>query len=522
MKSFSKSTLNVLIAGIFIGSICSMILLGILSVGSSTISFETTPSESDYKKLRSEYSLSWDSDECLYQNCNRIADYKLEIIRDISASMSEMNKRFSFSVFHNSRGYWFVAYFCDEHYEAGKKQYQAEYNKIYKEYVNNPTGIIIVFTLLGPVLIGVCIIIIIIAKRIDAKNAIIAKNAINAEMKKYGGFTLEQAIIYYRACSGSGIKDIESSANKQRALLLAKSRSAFNIENIDNIYIKMFETGQKSVVDAADAYRAIQTADKISKLRSEEEQQMQREKTIASLTKRDKRIYILKELINQTIKRISILEEGQKAALLLGVVITEATKEKERGWGVAAGLASGIANSAIGAAVALDIMTENRAIRERNEIRKQTYTAATAQDFFQSMDNIDNARKFEKRLLADIERANIKLVDESHDVKELFDSFEIENISNISSESGAITFNVIIAATKEFHMEDVKKAVIDGSLKANVLMDNKVVGQAYLTLPLNGIGTGEEAELIGICTSTEAGGNYTFKIEPHLLWVMEL
>jgi hypothetical protein len=284
----------------------------------------------------------------------------------------------------------------------------------------------------------------------------------------------------------------------------------------------MFSIGQADIEGKREAKINAAREEQIPRIRSEESVRETREWQIANFTGSEKRAFLLKERIDEILARANALREGARAAMQLGVILTNASKENERGWGFSAGMANAIGGTGAAVAVASEIVAENAAIRARNAERAKQYQFLYDDSFKVSTDAYrveQKARPLQKQL----EMTAIKLTDENHPIRELFDAIKFGQIKTSASISGAITIKTTAKVTQRFSIANGVDGLIDGSVCAEVYEGGIYIGQAYLNLPLYGIDNGAGVvELSGICTSTKPNTKYTVKMAPKSLWLMEL
>jgi|GEM_PF-2793300 len=351
--------------------------------------------------------------------------------------------------------------------------------------------------------------------------SIIGEKAIKAEKEKYGGFTLAQAKLFYGFCLNAGIKDLDSSVNQQKALLIINGNPTLNnINNIEALHVKMFQIA----LDDIHAIKIKTETDRVADIRGKEHERFHKEEHLASFAGREKRLFMLREQLNRVRERENVIREGLRQAAIAGAAISAAHEKKESSWGTLGGIAAGIAGPAAGAAVAMDTMAKNREVRAHNAQVRSAVSSILSSDIRGGYDGLSDLRKQEEVLTKEIAKAQVALTNDALTKDEIFASLKITDIVQERTDSGAIIITATVAAAKEFAIDGAEdlETTIDGSIAMQVIFDNGIAGQAYLNLPLYGIGADDAAVKVdGICHTAEQGKTYTINPVPHALWIME-
>ena len=335
-----------------------------------------------------------------------------------------------------------------------------------------------------------------------------AKKIKQDEIKKYG-FTLEAARTFYQECLKLNIKNLNTPANKERALLLAKSNSLFNkIENIDKVYSDMFYFVQKKENEK----RIAEQEKELQKIRDLEQEQVAYNTRIANLYGREKKIFLLNEQlnnINTSIKNLENVRNGSSALL-------SSSLEKERGWGMTGGIATGIGGPVAGIAAISDIASKNADIRARNANIYAAFSPMVESLYLQ----LANLEREAERLEEEIKKTSIKLIKQDFTIERLFNQLVFNDINSSFSMTGAMTVTANVVPKQSLVIDGVKYT-IDGTVIAEVYQNDTKIGEAYLNLPLNGVYK-DDISLQGICIATQKEQQYTIKIIPKSLWLIEL
>ncbi len=224
---------------------------------------------------------------------------------------------------------------------------------------------------------------------------------------------------------------------------------------------------------------------------------------------KEKRIAMLTDEMN---KYLDAANAAKQAAYAMENSVYQ---EKEHSWGIAGGIASGIAGAGAGYAAAAQTQAENESIRARNQANLR-YAA------MQSMSMYDKAGKWSTeadRLKEMIEVTKNKLI-QMPSPESVMSQIQIKRIKTEISHSGYVIINILLTQKDKIHIFDDVPAYADGYVVAHVWNNEKKIGSAKLVLPLDG--TSEECEIKGICIADcPQGADIKLSIAPGNLWLME-
>lgn len=336
------------------------------------------------------------------------------------------------------------------------------------------------------------------------------KEAAEAEQKRifaeeHPHYEQEQ---FYLLCKGQGITSIDTPAAVARMVLLAKNK---DIPGSESDLIAAFKLGQAEIARN-------ERKKKLAAQEREEVQLDQENLRYKEARGQQKRSLMCREKAQQYRKEEESYRAQSRAthdAIFRG---TQGAMQKETDWATHGGIASGIAGPAAGLAVAADIQRKNAEIREQNAALRQL-SARAAIEASRGTDSLaydasKNAEKWEERAAA-AENKLVQMLPE----EQLVGLISPEG-SAYNSETGAVIVNVHIFPTNDLKIYETVSAVVDGSLKAQILDGTEVVGTAYLPLPWNG--SEFSTMLKGICRNpVRQAKKYTVKVEPYHLWAME-
>ena len=216
-------------------------------------------------------------------------------------------------------------------------------------------------------------------------------------------------------------------------------------------------------------------------------------------------------------KVLQLKKEAEEYTRKMSAIGTAFT-QKETDWAVHGGIASGIAGTAAGVAVAADIQRKNAEIRAANEQLQETVANAAGSYLVQNRVQIRALEEQAAHWEAEAEKAKLKLVKEQPQDK-LMEMLNPRILKTEVSETGAI---ILMVSTNAASLEiyETVKATIDGSFKINIIDGKNVAGEAYITLPFKG--SENSATLTGICTNLPKEKQFIFEFAPHNLFAIEL
>lgn len=313
---------------------------------------------------------------------------------------------------------------------------------------------------------------------------------------------------FYKECKKNKIDNVKEKANIARLSLIAeKCGITASVEEL----INMYTVGKE---DVKSAEREV----KIEKEKKAEQKLLKASKKYIKFFGRDKKIKMLQD--EATPYRKKLTECRKKQAALRGSAdsLYEASKGREQDWALHGGIASGIAGGAAGLATAIDIQNKNAQIRANNE---ELLRNATILEFELGMQlsknesDIEEEIKYYEDIISKTELKLVEELDQNYLLELLKPKATIKK-----SITGAVLITVETDSTPKLKIYDSVNAVVDGTIKVNLLSDGVKIDEAYATLPINGSTFQNTIETI--CASTEGStANYTVSFEPHKLWAIE-
>ena len=317
---------------------------------------------------------------------------------------------------------------------------------------------------------------------------------------------------FYDLCVKEGISSSEDKADVARARLVAKKYSISVPENDDD-FIAYFKRGQKIVLNEEKQAEKNANVNELEAERIKENNEKVRRERFTAFTGREKRNRMLQHEIDVCQSAISKNKSSNSSSPFL----------KEESWGLAGGIASGIAGPAAGLAAAADTMAYNQQVKEYNQAAAQFYAMAAAQGVGGYSSPSSTKQYYEKKIKELKKRQEdtaLKLVDEDCDIQELFQHLHFSEEKISVSKTGAVRVTVKISADMLYLFDSVP-AVIDGYVVANIQKKGKTVGTAKLCFPVSGISTGG-CTVLGICTNLEdIDAVYSLSFSPGTLWLIE-
>ena len=253
---------------------------------------------------------------------------------------------------------------------------------------------------------------------------------------------------------------------------------------------------------------------------------IKRATAVSRLTGNEKRVKMLTDLLNDCDDRIQKLKDGEEAMKQLAMVYAGAQK-KESDWAILGGAANGIAGPVASAAVIWDTM-KNGAIAQYNEGMRQA-SADVLSGTFAVADDRYKVEKERENVKQRLDEAKGKVSLSKPDTKEIFESFRVDTqYGKVTKNDSGILECALDIQLKKPLVLDVPEGlnmVVDGTIRAKVMMEEIYVGDVDFPLPIYGIPCDmtKSVTLDGMCDrSMEYDGKYTLELaEKQNLWVME-
>jgi len=314
--------------------------------------------------------------------------------------------------------------------------------------------------------------------------------------------------LFYKACKKANINNVSDKANVARLELVAKKSG---ISGTTNELINMYTIGKNDIESS-------QKASRLEKEQQEEQELYKSSKKYINYVGREKKIKMLKDSMKIYADKLIECKNKLKAIDDGTFGLYKAGEEKESDWALWGGIAEGLGGSAAGLATAIDIQNKNAQIRANNDALLKNSAALAVSLKTQVYDDERIAEKQIEYYKKQIEETEIKLIDDSSP-KELLNHLNPSATLKVS-ETGAVKITVKTSETVGLKIYDSVSAVVDGTIKVNLLKGGKKVGQAYATLPVDG--SKYQNTINTICISPkESANDYTVSFEPYKLWAIE-
>jgi hypothetical protein len=321
---------------------------------------------------------------------------------------------------------------------------------------------------------------------------------------------------FFRQVRNAGIPNLDSKANVSRLLLYAKNNG---IETPKAEMIEQFNLGRQYVERHEAKAQAQQAHDRLSEMSRQEKELASQYTYYANYTDQDKSIRICQDKIREANEIIYQCEQDETSVRNGGEATYMLGRQKESSWAIHGGIASGIAGGAAGLAVAADVERRNQEKRQQNE---QLLKGIAALSVMQLEKIWDRKRRAEQELeywTAKLEEAKV-LLSEKLNQKELLAMLHPGVMKVDITETGAVKLKIELHSTPNLIIFDEIKAVVDGSIKVLLKVEDEVVGSAICVLPYGGMTS--YATVNGICCKPKKQAReYTFDFAPNHLWAVE-
>ena len=256
---------------------------------------------------------------------------------------------------------------------------------------------------------------------------------------------------------------------------------------------------------------------------------LKRVREVRNLTGNQKRVKMLSDFLEdcdaEYQKALGEREAWTQLATAYGM-----QKQKEKDWSIRAGAAHGIAGPVAGAMTALEVMQENEKIREYNQGIQETangYISKAAN----SLNEQTEATVMRNHLERCIEEAKSKVALSNPNADILLQSIKTgDDPFIVKNGSGVLNISMGIRLKRPVNSDvpDGVKMVIDGTIVADVLYDDRKIGEVIFLLPVFGMPCDEPATITlrGMCDHSvgcdNEDGEYSIQVqEKQNLWVME-
>lgn len=342
---------------------------------------------------------------------------------------------------------------------------------------------------------------------------------------------------FYRRCSEKKVEDVSSEYGFIKAKAIAEQlivelcpeadMSCFQTYLTKEKLQEFLDTGKPQAELIAKWQLAEKKRVRLAKAYPYEATFIKRATAVSRLTGNEKRVKMLTDLLNDCDDRIQKLRDGEEAMKQLAMVYAGAQK-KESDWAILGGVANGIGGPVASAAVIWDTMKKNGAIAQYNEGMRQA-SADVLSGTFAVADDRYKVEKERENVKQRLDEAKGKVSLSKPDTKEILESISVNTEYGYvtKNDSGVLKCSLDIKLKKPLALDvpEGLNMVVDGTIRAKVMMEDIYVGDVDFPLPIYGIPCDmtKSVTLDGMCDrSMEYDGKYTLELaEKQNLWVME-
>ena len=313
-----------------------------------------------------------------------------------------------------------------------------------------------------------------------------------------------------------GVTDLESKANLSRLKLCAKNNG---VNMSDKELIKQFNLGKESVERLEAKALEAEKLKYLNELKKQESELNANYTRYAKFRGLNKSIQYCQDHIDEAKEILRQCEEDTNSVYNGGEALYLSGKQKESSWAIHGGIANGVAGGAAGVAVALDVERRNHEKRQQNQQLLENVAAMSVQVLNKIWDRkaeaTDDLEYWQEKL------AQTKnLLTEKLDASKLLDMIHPVVEDYEITETGAVKLKVSLSVARDLFIYDDVFAVVDGSIKVLLKVDNKIVGTAICTLPYGGLLFDYTFDCI-CCEPKKTAEKYTFDFAPNNLWALE-
>lgn len=343
----------------------------------------------------------------------------------------------------------------------------------------------------------------------------------------------------YTECRSGGIIELSNDYALQKARTVTKA--ILTQHNIPNQYQKLYSNDEqikeyfnkgKAKVEAEEAEK--RSLEKLrlrtpqaAEMTEDERSQLEYAEKISDKYGIQKRKVMVEENISRLKGQIRAKRDAAEAMEKLGMILySSAAETPKKDWAVLGGIADGIAGPGAGAAVALNAMAENAQIERQNQQNRAAVNRLSGSLYMSSVTVEADIPELEKEIsVFEGVGASIdgKVVLNGVNKEEIYKSLKISPAAVRLTNGNALFIKVTVENNYKPDVPDTVKMTVDGTLTADIYCKDIFVGKAILPLPLYGVECGSSEEITGICNRYLIDKkNYTVKIRPNKLWIMEV
>ena len=330
---------------------------------------------------------------------------------------------------------------------------------------------------------------------------------------------------FYEQCEKDGWNDIDNDIHIRKMILIAKNlirADGRDCPAINNIYAS-YEQVKKFF-----AYIKTQKQFEADRMQKEIEERESRPQPVAlgyaensviwlnqycrNFIYLEKRREYLKYLIRSEEIEVQNAENKYKAAEKKWENTLYANKGND--WAIAGGIANAIAGPAAGVMVASQVIADN----EANKSFNNRVTSAAWDKAYDIKKVLDAAKGRLQQHKDDLASLDTKIVFEEIPSEELRKSLTIRPRLNIKQNN-----KLELSLRNNYNKKPDITTVIDGTVQVKVYCDGYLLEEVCVALPCYGVRYKESVSVSTYLHYKMIPGkvNYSFQIEPNLLWLME-
>lgn len=311
---------------------------------------------------------------------------------------------------------------------------------------------------------------------------------------------VQKAIQFYKDCCKAKADDLSVESKRKKAALIMTQY--FTDANIDTI----LNEGQRAYFAEIEA----KEKKELEEISANEKIAQRNLEYYKAYHGRNKLLAILRDEQSDCQKALNKLEEAYTSIQNYG-----SKMPKEASWGLAGGIAEGIAGPAAGVIAAMEVQKQNAATRAVYEAQLKDTANALGYLFGKIRSAKSKLSSVQKRY-----EAAQTLLTKDDEPKVYFSKLEIGTSKVDVSRTGTITVKVDVVG-KPFTIYDDRPAVVDGSLTAHIFGGSKEIAQATLVFPERG--AEYKTTLTGIALFCgKEGEKYSVELSPNDLWAIEV
>lgn len=368
------------------------------------------------------------------------------------------------------------------------------------------------------------------SKKILAEIADIRKESFeNKVARGEWSFPVEKLFI---ECEEEGVDSYSTNYEKKKIYLIAQNLLKNKIpDKYFDLYLnekalqEYFDEGKNIVEEQRNQKEKEMLLPTQGKLTDKEYEIVKLAQKVKPLYGIEKRKAILLDAMEKIEKTITAYKEGQEALKTLGIALSNSVQqEKKKDWAILGGIASGIGGAGAGVSVATSAMLENNEIDRRNAQLKSLANKTIAEMYSSSAKINSDIYDLQKELELfkyHLKENDKKVVWEEYDSKEIFKGLDI--YTTVKKTKDLCTLQISVKITNNFNVEESSSVttVVDGTLQADIYYnDDTFVDSVCIPLPLFGVNTSTEV-VAYTDMYVKANGEYTVKLSPNKLWIME-